>query len=306
MPAKGRVFAIVAVLVLLLGASSASMTDKVCDKCHIKNNGVTLDFSSTDPALSKTPCAAWRDNACCSLQTANATNQDTPIYGKEWDWDRCGSLSPKCAAWFVAENCFYECDVNVGRYRLFPTCLHQDTDGINAWQIYRMPIAAADCDQWFEDCKDDIFGTGETRTFFDWAEDYVNNETLGCKKFSSIYKNGKEVCEVMWSDDKSRPAFIYSTDPKHAYTMRPPVGGPNANNLLADPKPFPTACQDRSVDVINLTSSSTGCAGFLKPQDALLKPATTPRTSRSATLHIPLALTAMACTVSWVVTRAGY
>ena len=24
--------------------------------------------------------------------------------------------------------------------------------------------------QWFEDCKDDIFGTGETRTFFDWAE----------------------------------------------------------------------------------------------------------------------------------------
>jgi len=299
MPAKGCVFAMGAVLVLLLGncsAQSNDLTNNVCDKCHVKNAGVTLDFSSADPQLEKTPCGAWRDNACCSFATANASNADVPVYGVQWDWDRCGKLSPKCASWFVAEHCFYECDVNMGRYRLFPSCFDSETDDINAWQISRMPIRAADCDQWFEDCKDDIFGTGETRTFFDWAEEYAENETLGCKKFSAIYKNGKEVCEVMWADNAFRPAFIYSNDTKNSYTFRPPVGGPNPNNVLPNPKPFPTTCQIRSVDEIHFNQSvSTGCAGMRPPahgpQNALTPSAS--KTSPSATLRIPLALAAI-------------
>ena len=47
-----------------------------------------------------------------------------------------------------------------------PTPPHPTAIGSRA----RLLVTYGFLSQWFEDCKDDIFGTGETRTFFDWAE----------------------------------------------------------------------------------------------------------------------------------------
>ena len=46
------------------------------------------------------------------------------LYGKEGRYDRCDldertpkKLSQRCHDFFIAEGCFYECDVNAGKYR---------------------------------------------------------------------------------------------------------------------------------------------------------------------------------------------
>mmetsp|Transcript_65008 Transcript_65008/g.148868 ORF Transcript_65008/g.148868 Transcript_65008/m.148868 type:complete len:155 (-) Transcript_65008:558-1022(-) len=58
----------------------------------------------------------------------------------------------------------------------------------------------------------------------------------GCKKFSEIYKGGKELCENMWDG-----AFEYSTDEDKAYTMWWDYGeNPNKAAAVAlglDPNP---------------------------------------------------------------------
>ena len=89
------------------------------------------------------------------------------------------------------------------------------------------------------------------------------------------------------------------------------AGGPNPNNVLPNPKPFPTTCQIRSVDEIQFNQSvSTGCAGMRPPagpQNALTPTAS--KTSPSATLRIPLALAAiliLACALCWSAAEPWY
>jgi hypothetical protein len=90
------------------------------------------------------------------------------------------------------------------------------------------------------------------------------------------------------------------------------AGGPNPNNVLPNPKPFPTTCQIRSVDEIHFNQSvSTGCAGMRPPahgpQNALTPSAS--KTSPSATLRSPLALAAiliLACALCWGAAEPWY
>ena len=53
------------------------------------------------------------------------------LYGDEYRWDRCGTLSPKCQQHFVDEACFYECDHHAGKFRMHADC----EDGDNGWQV---------------------------------------------------------------------------------------------------------------------------------------------------------------------------
>ncbi|KAJ1476237.1 folate receptor family-domain-containing protein [Baffinella frigidus] len=62
----------------------------------------------------------------------------------------------------------------------------------------------------------------------------------GCKKFSEIYKGGKELCENMWDG-----AFEYSTDEDKAYTMWWEFGeNPNKAAAVAlGVEPSPATCK---------------------------------------------------------------
>lgn len=57
-------------------------------------------------------------------------------------------------------------------------------------------------------------------------------------KFSEIYKNGTEICEVMWSK-----SFKYETDESKAFSLTFPYGQPNPNNRV--PAPAPRLCPFR-------------------------------------------------------------
>eukprot|EP00954_Amorphochlora_amoebiformis_P021314 1345599-Amorphochlora_amoeboformis.AAC.1 len=57
-----------------------------------------------------TECHPWKNEACCTIQTADATNLNT-AYGPTYRWDRCGALSPVhqmpirkdyCDSWLLA------------------------------------------------------------------------------------------------------------------------------------------------------------------------------------------------------------
>ena len=47
---------------------------------------------------------------------------------------RCGPMSEACQAHFVNEACLYECDVHVGKWRRYDTCV-DDSDSSNGWQV---------------------------------------------------------------------------------------------------------------------------------------------------------------------------
>ena len=67
-----------------------------------------------------TECHPWKNNACCHEASVVTTPKHlNTMYGHEYRWDRCGKLSEACERFFVAENCFYECDVNLGHFRTF-------------------------------------------------------------------------------------------------------------------------------------------------------------------------------------------
>ena len=91
------------------------------------------------------------------------------LYGDEYNHGLCvdivdggfTAMSTGCQAYFDAENCFYECDKNVGKWRKHSDCNEEDADvsNHNAWQIEAMPIRASTADAMYKACKDDFFRT---------------------------------------------------------------------------------------------------------------------------------------------------
>jgi len=144
----------------------------------------------TPEAETFTECHPWRESACCEEKNVNSLDVLKHAYGEEYRWDLCGPLTSECERFYVQENCFYECDVNLGYYRKYkdmsnPTqkksydercddtspqydaayaknnasmCSHykydKDNDAHNKWEINRMPIKASYCKAWFGACRD--------------------------------------------------------------------------------------------------------------------------------------------------------
>mmetsp|Transcript_7538 Transcript_7538/g.46331 ORF Transcript_7538/g.46331 Transcript_7538/m.46331 type:complete len:291 (+) Transcript_7538:554-1426(+) len=150
------------------------------------------------------------------------------IYGPDFNFlERCGGMSDRCAQYFFDEGCFYECDVNAGRFRRHPTC-----EGGNAWEMHQAPVKASYCDSFYEACKNDLFCTSDSRTFFGCEEG------TQCQPIGEIYANGKDLCETMWGD-----AFKYETNERDAFTWRFEPGQPNPNDLVLLDVSFPDACE---------------------------------------------------------------
>jgi hypothetical protein len=183
------------------------------------------------------------DSAWCLPFPCSVHNEK--LYGNEYRWDRCydgvpESMSAACAAHFVNEACFYECDVHVGKWRRHETCI-DDAGEENSWQIFGMPIKASECDQFYQDCKDDLFCvSAESKSFF--ALPTCDHDTQ-CQTFGDIYANGKEMCELLWDN-----SFTYESVEANAYTWSFAEGDPNPNNGILPSKAFPEQCAGFDID----------------------------------------------------------
>jgi hypothetical protein len=109
------------------------------------------------------------------------------------------------------EGCFYECDQNLGKYRKYNTnaCL-DGTGQQNGWQISNMPLAASMVNDWWNACRNDLFCTGASGSYFELptlsnsqctpppAGSALGTETATCKKFSTIYANATDMINRLW------------------------------------------------------------------------------------------------------------
>ena len=198
-------------------------------KCHLENAHTR---KTAGPEKLTGHCKAWGNNACCTAKTESTISN---LYGEKVPIaERCGVPSAKCQAWFVAEACMYECDVNAGRFRHHTGCSPS-----NKWQMAGMPIRASECDAWAADCADDYFcfGTADydgngSPSFFE-VNAKCNSTGTGCRKLKDIYpKGGKDVCEKMWASG-NEPAFLYETDELRAFTFVPDhVNASNPNDAV--------------------------------------------------------------------------
>jgi len=176
------------------------------------------------------------------------------LYGQGYNQHGCGKLSDKCEKYFIEEGCFYECDKNMGKWRKHSDC-KDDKNEDNGWQIEAMPVKASYCNAWYDACKDDMFCEGPTKNFFELP---TCNTTTSCKKFSDIYADGKEICNVMWGG-----SFNYTEDEANAYTMTFPEGEENPNNKIFLDRPYPATCKDHEVNVTHpdgVKATDAGCA----------------------------------------------
>lgn len=127
-----------------------------------------------------TECHPWKNNACCHNDTVASAEKLRVSYGKGYEWDRCGPLTPECERFFVQEACFYECDPNAGLYRKFrPSEFNASDDTHNEWQMHLMPIKGDYCDAWHTACRGENYfcGSGD---FFECShaieEELAKNE----------------------------------------------------------------------------------------------------------------------------------
>ena len=192
---------------------------------------------------------------------------DSYLYGDDYNHNFCGQVSSKCHKFFIEEACFYECDKNMGKWRKHDDCSDKKPND-NGWEIANMPIKASYCDAWYEACKEDPICPGPTKSYFDMATCNAklkadNNTAKHCKKYKDVYKNGKEICEVMWGG-----SFKYESDEKKdAYVMTFPEGTENPNNKVFTDKAYPSVCKGEEVNVTHphvqngtrITAEAAGC-----------------------------------------------
>lgn len=177
------------------------------------------------------------------------------LYGDDYNHGLCEDvvdqnypkISDACQAFFDAENCFYECDKNVGKWRRHENCNEEDADTANhnAWEVYEMPIRASTADAMYEACKDDYFpeskgmwGTaagGWADAWGDLVKADANGDVRGpCKKGSEIWDDGKDMVENVWGE-----AFKYETDSTKSYVWSFDEGKSNPNNKIYEDKSYP-------------------------------------------------------------------
>merc|ERR1712226_1143612 len=68
------------------------------------------------------------------------------------------------------EACFYECEPSAGLYRKYPhDTFNASIPHHNEWQMYKMPIQAAFCDDWYTACYNDMFCGVDGGSYFSCA-----------------------------------------------------------------------------------------------------------------------------------------
>lgn len=166
----------------------------------------------------------------------------------------CGPLSQKCLDFFINEECFYECDVNIGKFRRHQQC--EETLPNGALEVIDVPIKASYCDSWYEACKDDQLCAGENGSIFD-AECFSDDVTPHCRTVAEHYNGSPaEFCNKTFGS-----AFFYETNENNAYTMWFQKGAANPNDWVLPWVDYPERCGFHSQD-----DTAAVCAAALETE----------------------------------------
>uniref|UniRef100_H2ZRN0 Folate receptor n=1 Tax=Latimeria chalumnae TaxID=7897 RepID=H2ZRN0_LATCH len=138
-------------------------------------------------------CTPWRDNACCTANTSQEAHNDNS-YLYNFNWNHCGIMSDKCKRHFTQDTCLYECSPNLGPWI-------QPVD--SSWRKERIldaPICKEDCEEWWQDCKDDLTCKENWHKGWDWSTgiNQCPKESL-CKRFTQVFPQPLDLCEKIWS-----------------------------------------------------------------------------------------------------------
>ncbi|XP_043928956.1 folate receptor gamma-like isoform X2 [Protopterus annectens] len=139
-------------------------------------------------------CTPWKDNACCTTNTSSEAHKNES-YLYNFNWNHCGAMSEKCLKHFIQDTCFYECSPNLG-----PWINETDT----SWRKERItdvPLCQEDCDQWWDDCKNDQTCKENWHKGWDWTTG-TNQCPKGtqCRPFTEVFPTPSDMCEKIWSN----------------------------------------------------------------------------------------------------------
>ncbi|KAG8137147.1 putative Folate receptor alpha-like protein [Naja naja] len=164
MRAMGQVL----LLFLAMAAAQESMLNVCMDAKHQKTKPGKEDKLHEQ-------CAPWKNNACCTLNTSQAAHQDAS-YLYNFNWNHCGAMSEKCKKHFIQDTCLYECSPNLGPW-----------------------ISKEDCENWWEDCQDDMTCKENWHRGWNWTEDLCEKIWSNSYKYTTLSR-GSGLCIQMWFD----------------------------------------------------------------------------------------------------------
>ncbi|CAD5111000.1 DgyrCDS351 [Dimorphilus gyrociliatus] len=162
-------------------------------------------------------CKSFARMTCCTVELADMIHRNNAkeLYkGFHWEW--CGTLSESCQQFLRDEECFYQCEPQLWRFKKTNST------------IANVPICSSYCDDWFKACKND------KTCVVNWLSDfkYSNSSyqcpdnSAQCRTFEEVYKDSKGLCNKMWGE-----AFFYETNEENCMKFHydPLKEDPNKN-----------------------------------------------------------------------------
>jgi len=190
-------------------------------------------------------CPQYGEMSCCGISIDAAVIPNAPnttFLG--YNWTGCGPMSAACEKFFVAQACYFECDPYQSAFAN-PAFVSPST-------FFGIPICQSYCNDWFEACKDDYTCGNE------WLADFApvygsNGQALSydcipgnlCKKFSDLYDNSQNMCDVLWGS-----YYHYSEDEDNCVTWD--FSGQNPHKYLQK-QPYAEGYCEPSLDMKEIT-----------------------------------------------------
>jgi len=138
-------------------------------------------------------CSPWSKQSCCTTNTSKEVHKQGGVYN--FNFDHCADaykpMSDKCRRHFIKEECFYFCSPNIGPWK---------SEG---YSYRNLPLCLSECDNWWEDCKDDYTCKENWLSGWDWSKDIFQcpeSQEKSCRKFRDIFPTPTDLCEKFYPD----------------------------------------------------------------------------------------------------------
>jgi hypothetical protein len=159
-----------------------------------------------------------------------------------WTFDQCPQkkkLSASCNTFHEYQECSFGCDANPIVSKTYSTMYGVANVSDSSTSF---PLCAAYCDEWFDACADDFTCWADWSS---WPQDNGRTDygcdsspRTECKTYRDYYKDGKGLCEGIFS----KRAYSYSTDASTCLSMGPSLKGACLPGL-PNPKPAGASCK---------------------------------------------------------------
>ncbi|KAL7671767.1 hypothetical protein ACOME3_006670 [Neoechinorhynchus agilis] len=208
-------------------------SEQIVDRClYAKHSN---EFPEVDEAM-KGACSVYGQRTCCSRSYSESLQNVEKAYFElhQFNLSHCGSIrNPRCLEWFRRDACAFGCNPY---FNLWREKKQNDWRSDKKESFLNVPLCKSDCDQWYNECKNELTCVMEWIKGFKWirpsdSADRTNKcPRLGkCDTFGNVYGSSKIFCERLWngmykveSDEYLRCFHLRYEDndyPAHAYAV---------------------------------------------------------------------------------------